>query len=154
MKLLVVEDEHRIANSIKKGFEQERFTVDVAYTGTQGYDLASTEHYVCIVLDLMLPGKNGIDICKDLRAENIHTPVLMLTAKGLVEDKVAGLDCGADDYLTKPFAFEELLARVKALSRRPKTTLTVDLTIGPLHLNTQTYSVIRNGTNYRACLGL
>jgi DNA-binding response OmpR family regulator len=145
MKLLVVEDEHRIANSLKKGFEQERFTVDIAYTGTDGYDLASTEHYDCIILDLMLPGKNGVNICKDLRAENNHTPILMLTAKGQLEDKVTGLDCGADDYLTKPFAFEELLARVKALSRRPTTTLTVDLIIGPIHLNTQTYSVTRNG---------
>jgi len=145
MKLLIVEDEHRIAASLKKGFEQERFTVDVAYTGTEGYDLTSTEEYDCIILDLMLPGMNGIDICKNLRKENNHTPILILTAKGQLEDKITGLNCGADDYLTKPFAFEELLARVKALCRRPTTTVSADLSVGPLHLNTETYSVTRNG---------
>jgi two-component system, OmpR family, response regulator len=145
MKLLIVEDEHRIAASLKQGFEQERFTVDVAYTGTEGFDLASTEHYDCIILDLMLPEMNGIDICKKLRKDNNHTPVLMLTAKGQLEDKVTGLNCGADDYMTKPFAFEELLARVKALSRRPATTISADMNIGLLHLDTQTYKVTRNG---------
>jgi two-component system, OmpR family, response regulator len=145
MKLLIVEDEHRIAASLKKGFEQERFTVDVAYTGTEGFDLASTEQYDCIILDLMLPGLNGIDVCKNLRKDNNHTPILMLTAKGQLEDKVTGLNCGADDYMTKPFAFEELLARVKALSRRPATTVSADISVGTLHLNTQTYQVTRNG---------
>jgi DNA-binding response OmpR family regulator len=145
MKLLIVEDEHRIAASLKKGFEQERFTVDLAYTGTEGYDLASAEQYDCIILDLMLPEINGIDICKTLRKENNHTPILMLTAKGQLEDKITGLNCGADDYMTKPFAFEELLARVKALSRRPTMTVSADLSVGPLHLNTETYTVTRSG---------
>ena len=115
MRILVVEDEHKIANSIKKGLEQETYAVDIAYTGTDGFDLASTEDYDMIVLDVLLPGIDGVTICKKLRSQNIHTPILMLTAKGQISDKVDGLDAGADDYLTKPFAFEELLARVRAL---------------------------------------
>lgn len=120
MRILVVEDEHKITNSIKKGLEQERYAVDVAYSGTDGYDLASVEAYDLIILDLMLPGMDGIAICKKLREENNHTPILMLTAKSQTEDKVSGLNCGADDYLTKPFFFEELLARIRALLRRPR----------------------------------
>ena len=99
----MIEDEHKIANSIKKGLEQEAFAVDVAYDGTEGYDLASTESYDVIILDLMLPGIDGMEICKKLRAEKIHTPILILTAKGQLEDKVKGLNSGADDYLTKPY---------------------------------------------------
>lgn len=143
MRILVIEDEHRIANAIKKGLEQEHYAVDVAYTGTDGYDLSSTEDYDCIVLDLMLPGMDGLTICKELREKHIHTPVLILTAKGQTQDKVEGLDKGADDYLTKPFAFEELLARIRALTRRPKTTLTSSLTIADLSLDTSTYEVKR-----------
>lgn len=120
MRILVVEDEHRIANNIKTGLEQENYAVDVAYDGVSGYDLAATEDYDLIILDLMLPGKSGWEICHALRAEKIQTPILMLTAKSQVEDKVTGLDSGADDYLTKPFAFEELLARLRALVRRPQ----------------------------------
>ena len=120
MRILVVEDEHRIANSIKKGLEQERYAVDLAYTGSEGYDLASTEDYDLIILDLLLPQMDGITICRVLRKNKIHIPILMLTAKGQIQDKVNGLDSGADDYLTKPFSFEELLARTRALIRRPK----------------------------------
>ena len=123
MRILVVEDEHRIANSIKKGLELENYAVDVAYTGNEGFDLASTEDYDLILLDLLLPEMDGITLCTNLRKNKIHTPVLILTAKGQIQDKVTGLDSGADDYLTKPFSFEELLARVRALSRRPKTAL-------------------------------
>ncbi|MDP2874445.1 MAG: response regulator transcription factor [bacterium] len=145
MRILVVEDEHKIANSIKRGLEQEAYAVDVAYTGTDGYDLASTEDYDAIVLDLLLPGMDGVTICKKLRVEKIHTPILMLTAKGQLGDKVEGLNAGADDYLVKPFAFEELLARLRALTRRPKNNLGTVLAYADLTLNTQTYDVKRGG---------
>lgn len=145
MRILVVEDEHRIANAIKKGLEQEQFTVDVAYTGTDGYDLASEEDYDLVILDRLLPGMGGIDICRKLRTAKIHTPVLMLTAKGQIQDKVEGLNAGADDYVTKPFSFEELLARVRALTRRPKHTLPTVLRVTDLRLDTQTYEVKRGG---------
>src|SRR3972149_2071562 len=117
MRILVIEDEHRIANSIKKGLTQESFAVDVSYDGEEGYDLASTEEYDVIILDLMLPKMDGVAICKSLRKEGVHTSILMLTAKSSVDDKVVGLNAGADDYLPKPFAFSELLARIRALSR-------------------------------------
>lgn len=143
MRILVVEDEHKIANSIKKGLEQESFAVDLAYTGNEGYDLASSESYDLIILDVMLPEMTGIEICAKLRKENIHTPILMLTAKGQVADKVEGLNSGADDYLTKPFAFEELLARVRALGRRPKNSTGSIYSISDLSLNTLSYEVKR-----------
>lgn len=145
MRILVVEDEHKIANSIKKGLEQENYTVDVAYDGTKGYDLASTEEYDLIILDIMLPGMTGIEICKKLRTDNIHTPILVLTARGQLEDKVEGLDSGADDYLTKPFAFAELVARVRALVRRPKVTTSPVLQAGKLTLDTKTFDVKLKG---------
>lgn len=143
MRILVVEDEHKIANSIKKGLEQESFAVDVAYTGNDGYDLASSENYDLLILDVMLPEISGIEICKKLRAENNHTPIMMLTARGQVSDKVEGLNSGADDYLAKPFAFEELLARIKALSRRPKNSKGSTYTVFDLSLDTLTYDVKR-----------
>lgn len=146
MRILVVEDEHKIANSIKKGLEQESYAVDVAYDGTEGFNLAAVEDYDIIVLDLMLPGIDGIEICKKLREEeHIHTPILMLTARGQLKDKVEGLNAGADDYLVKPFAFAELLARIKALTRRPKEALSATLTAKDLSLNTLTYEVKRAG---------
>ena len=145
MRILVVEDEHKIATSIKKGLEQESFAVDLAFSGNGGYDLASSENYDLIILDLMLPEMSGIEICKKLREENNHTPILMLTAKGQINDKVNGLNSGADDYLTKPFAFEELLARVKALGRRPKNSTGTTYQISDLTLNTLTYEVKRAG---------
>ncbi len=145
MRILVVEDEHKIAAAIKKGLEQEKYAVDVAFTGTDGYDLAVSEDYDVILLDLMLPGMDGIALCRALRTKNIHTPVLMLTAKGQTDDKIAGLDSGADDYLTKPFSFEELLARIRALARRPKSTLGSVLTVGNLNLDPKTYQVTRDG---------
>lgn len=145
MRILVVEDEHKIAQAIKKGLEQEIFSVDLAFNGTEGYDLASTEDYDVIVLDIMLPQLSGLEICKKLREKDIQTPILMLTAKNEIEDRVEGLNLGADDYLTKPFAFEELLARIRALLRRPQNNLNTVLTCGPLTLNTLTYSVERSG---------
>lgn len=144
MRILVVEDEHRIASSIKKGLEQERYAVDIAYNGGEGYDLAATEDYDLVVLDLLLPEIDGLEICRRLRRKNIHTPILILTAKGQVQDKVAGLDSGADDYLTKPFSFEELLARIRALGRRPKETLNPVLSVSNLTLDSKTYEVKRN----------
>jgi two-component system, OmpR family, response regulator len=146
MKILIVEDEHRIATAIKKGLEQEKYAVDVAFAGDEGFDLASTEEYDLIILDLMLPVMDGLTVCKELRAKKIHTPILILTAKGQIQDKVTGLDAGADDYLTKPFSFEELLARVRALIRRPKHIADSILTIDDLTLNPTSYKVSRAQT--------
>ncbi len=141
MRILVIEDEHRIAEALKKGLEQERYIVDLAYTGHDGYQLASSEDYDLIVMDLMLPGMDGNTICSNLRKENIHTPILMLTAKSQVSDKVKGLDNGADDYLTKPFAFEELLSRIRALLRRPKNETSNLLTCGNVSMDTNSFEV-------------
>lgn len=145
MRVLIIEDEHRIANSIKKGLEQERFAVDVAYNGLDGFDLASTESYDVIILDIMLPDKDGFTICKELREKNVQVPILMLTAKGQLQDKVSGLNYGADDYLTKPFAFEELLARLHALMRRPQPVQKSILHAGNLTIDTTLFSVERDG---------
>lgn len=145
MRILVVEDEYRIANAIKKGLEQERYAVDVAYRGAEGLDLASTEDYDLIILDLMLPEMDGLTITQELRKNKIHTPILMLTARGQIQDKVEGLDSGADDYLSKPFSFEELLARIRALSRRPKDSLGKTLKVANLQLDPQLHEVKRDG---------
>lgn len=141
MRILVIEDEHRIAEALKKGLEQERYAVDLAYTGTDGYELATSEDYDLIIMDLMLPGMDGNLVCSKLRKENVHTPILMLTAKSQVSDKVTGLDNGADDYLTKPFAFEELLSRIRALLRRPKSETSSQLECGEIFMNTNTFEV-------------
>jgi len=143
MKILIIEDEHRIANTIKKGLEQERYAVDVTYNGTDGFDLASTEEYDLIILDLLLPGMDGLTVCKELRKNQIQTQILILTAKGQIQDRVCGLDSGADDYLIKPFSFEELLARIRALTRRPKTFLESTLKTDDLCLNSKLFEVKR-----------
>jgi two-component system, OmpR family, response regulator len=145
MRILVVEDEHKIANSIKRGLEQETHAVDVAYDGEDGYGRALTEEYDVIILDIMMPKMNGVEVCRKLRSRHIHTPILMLTAKGQVSDKVDGLNSGADDYLVKPFAFIELLARIRALSRRPKKSIDSTIIVDDLCLNSITYSVTRDG---------
>ncbi len=147
MKILVVEDEHKIANLIKQGLEQEKFTVDVAYDGAAGYDLAFEDNYDLVILDRLLPKMDGLTICKKLRDEEKHVPILMLTAKAQIMDKVEGLDNGADDYLTKPFAFEELLARIKALSRRPQSAVNKILQVSDLVLSVNTYEVKRDNKN-------
>jgi DNA-binding response OmpR family regulator len=147
MRLLVVEDEHKIAEALRKGLTQEKYAVDVAYTGKDGYDLATSEDYDLIILDLMLPGMDGTEVCRKLRKENNHTPVLMLTAKTQVADKVRGLDAGADDYLAKPFAFEELLARIRALMRRPSKDVGVILHAHGWTIDTSTYGVSKDGEN-------
>ncbi|MEK7572122.1 MAG: response regulator transcription factor [Patescibacteria group bacterium] len=143
MRILIVEDEHKIAASLKRGLEQESYAVDIAHTGNEGLDFALGEEYDIIILDRMLPEIDGIEICKSIRAEKIHTPILLLTAKGQTHDKVEGLNAGADDYLVKPFAFEELLARLRALQRRPTKTLATLLSFKDLSLNTLTFEVKR-----------
>lgn len=146
MRILLVEDEPRIASAIKKGLEHERFAVDVVYNGLDGFDMASTEEYDAIVLDLMIPGMDGLSVCTALRSQKITTPVLMLTAKGQIQDKVTGLNSGADDYLTKPFAFEELLARLRALIRRPSQLHQTVLSVGHVTVDTTQFTVTRDGT--------
>ena len=144
MRILIVEDEKKIANYLKKGLEQESFAVDIANDGKYGYDLASSEGYDLIILDLMLPGIDGLEICRRLREHDNHSPILMLTARGKIDDKVTGLNTGADDYLVKPFAFEELLARIKALTRRPREALPTILETGDLTLDTNSYKITRS----------
>ncbi len=118
MNLLLVEDERKLAGLLKQLLEEERYSVDLAGDGERGQELAETSRYDAIILDVMLPKKNGIEVCRWLRQNQVRTPVIMLTARGQVHDRVAGLDAGADDYLPKPFAFEELLARLRAVMRR------------------------------------
>jgi two-component system, OmpR family, response regulator len=147
MRILVVEDDPRIATAIKTGLEEERYAVDVASDGELGLDLASSEDYDCIVLDLMLPKLDGTEVCTSLRLEGVHTPILMLTARGTLSDKVAGLNTGADDYLVKPFAFDELVARIRALTRRTNTTTkTSTLTVSDLTLDSIKFTVTRNNS--------
>lgn len=145
MRILIVEDEHKIAQALKKTLEQEKYAVDVSYDGDDGYAMATTEPYDLAIIDRMIPGSyDGIGIIKAMREAKIHTPVIILTAKGSVADKTTGLDAGADDYLVKPFALEELLARMRALLRRPTETQSTILSAGDLTLNTVTYEVKRN----------
>lgn len=145
MRILVVEDERRIALAIKKGLEQERMAVDIVFDGDAGCRAGLSAEYDLIILDLMLPGLDGLTVCKKLREQQIMTPILILTAKGQVEERVQGLNSGGDDYLVKPFSFDELVARVRALSRRPKEQLSAVLTCHDLTLDTQTFRVNRAG---------
>jgi DNA-binding response OmpR family regulator len=146
MRILIVEDEHRIAQAVKEGLEQESYAVDAVYDGEDGYNAAREDEYDLIVLDVMLPGMDGYEVCRKLRADSIHTPILMLTAKDQTHDVVQGLDKGADDYLAKPFSFEVLLARVRALLRRPHETAGEVLQAADLTLNPNTKAVNRGGT--------
>lgn len=146
MKLLIVEDERKIARALKLGFEQEHAVVEICYDGPSGLAAALGDEYDVIILDRMLPGgMDGLQICEEIRKKNVHTPIIMLTAKGQIRERVAGLNAGADDYLTKPFSFEELLARVRALLRRPQDQINNILKIGDLELDTVGYSVKRGG---------
>ena len=146
MRILVVEDEHKIARALGRALEQEKYAVDVVYDGDEGYAMATTEPYDLAIVDRMIPGEyDGLAIVKAMREAKIHTPVLILTALGTTADKTKGLDSGADDYLVKPFALEELLARVRALLRRPTEQQSVILSAGDLTLDTTTFQVTRAG---------
>jgi len=145
VRILVVEDERRIATYIKKGLTMKGHVVDLAHDGQEGYDLASEEDYDVVVLDLMLPLLSGEEVCKRLRENKRQMPILMLTAKGQVNDKVAGLEAGADDYLSKPFAFQELEARIKALARRPAEIKPSQIVYEDLMIDTNNYQVKRGG---------
>ena len=138
MRVLVVEDERRLASIIKRGLIEEGYAVDAVYDGEEAQYMAETTTYDIIVLDIMLPKKDGIAVCKDLRTRKINTPILMLTARDSVEDRVKGLDSGADDYVIKPFAFSELLARIRALLRRESLSKTPKIQVGELLLDTLT----------------
>jgi heavy metal response regulator len=144
MRILVVEDERKVANFIRKGLQEEGHAVDVAYDGVEGEYLAEVNDYDTIILDIMLPKKDGIEVLKSLRSRELHTPVLLLTARDSTEDKVKGLDCGADDYLTKPFAYDEFLARVRVLLRRGSAEGTAALSYADLTLNPLTRKAERN----------
>jgi len=145
MRILVVEDEKRIANFIARGLKEEDFAVDIAGDGKQGAYLAEINPYDLIILDIMLPTYEGVEICRQLRAKKINVPILMLTARGALKDKVMGLNAGADDYLTKPFHFEELLARVKVLLRRSTGNKTSVLKVADLELNQLSHEAKRTG---------
>lgn len=145
MRILIVEDEKKIAAFIKRGLKEAGYSIDVANDGEQGYYLASTEEYDLIILDVMLPKMDGVTLCKKLREEKVTIPVLMLTAKDSIKDKVTGLDAGANDYLTKPFAFEEFLARVRALLRTTGTAQSTKLETGDLILDLLSHKVTRSG---------
>lgn len=144
MRILIIEDEHKIARALKKALEQETYAVDVAYDGDEGHAMATTEPYDVAIIDRMLPGGyDGLAIVRAMREAKIHTPILFLSALDSIHERTAGLDAGADDYLVKPFALEELLARIRALLRRPSEQQSDILQAGDLTLDTVTYSVKR-----------
>jgi len=146
MRVLLIEDEHKIARALKRALEQESYAVDVTHDSDSGYAMLTTEPYDLAIIDRLLPGdRDGIAITKDVRAKKIHTPILLLTALGSVKDRTVGLDAGADDYLVKPFALEELLARVRALLRRPIEQQGTVLSIADLRLDTVSFQVSRAG---------
>lgn len=145
MRILIVEDEKSLADILKKGLEEEGYAVDIAYDGEDGLFMAENEPSDIIILDIMLPVIDGMTILKKIRKTGIKTPVLMLTAKDTVMDKVSGLDSGADDYLTKPFLFEELLARIRALIRRGSEVKSSIIEIGDLIIDTACHEVTRGG---------
>jgi DNA-binding response OmpR family regulator len=148
MRILIIEDEHKIAQALKKALEQDNYAVDISYDGDDGYAMATTEPYDLAIVDRMIPGSyDGLEIVKAMRTAKIHTPVIILTAKGTIADRTTGLDAGADDYLVKPFALEELLARMRALLRRPVEVQQTILTAGDLSLNTVTFAVKRGNTD-------
>lgn len=143
MRILIIEDEHRIAQALKEGLEQEKYAVDVTFNGLEGFNMAKVDDYDLIILDLMLPKMDGLEVCQKLREIDKNIPILILTAKDQNKDIVNGLNTGADDYLSKLFSFEVLLARVRTLLRRPHEKLSEVLKVGDLTLNTLTYEVKR-----------
>jgi two-component system, OmpR family, response regulator len=150
MRILIIEDEHKLAHALRRGLQQESYAVDVSYDADDGLAMASTEPYDLIVIDRMIPGEtDGIGVIKQLRSEKNHTPIIMLTARDSVRDRVTGLDAGADDYVVKPFAFAELLARIRALLRRPAVESESVLSYSDLSLNPATYEVRRQNTRIK-----
>ncbi len=145
MRILIVEDEKKISEFIKRGLKEENYAVDAALDGLEGLRMAEENPYDLIILDIMLPGMDGLTLCARLRAGGFGAPIMMLTAKDLVEDKVKGLDAGANDYLTKPFAFEELLARIRALLRKTPAQPSTTLEAGDLNLDLLTHKAFRAG---------
>lgn len=145
MHILIVEDERKLAHALKESLEYERFVVDVAHTGEEGFFQINERQFDLVILDIMLPGRDGIDVLSTLRKRDRQTPVIVLTARDTIEDRVLGLDCGADDYLVKPFAFPELLARVRALLRRGRPDTQTSLKISGLEMNLITRDVMRDG---------
>jgi len=146
MRVLLVEDDRKAARLVSKGLHEAGFLVDIAYSAEEGDEMTATADYAAIVLDWLLPGKDGVTFCRDLRTRGVSTPILMLTARHGLDDRVTGLNVGADDYLTKPFAFAELLARLHALLRRSVITRPVVLSIGDLSLDPVSHVVTRAGT--------
>ena len=146
MNVLVIEDDPTVGGFIRRGLEEQRYRVSLVPNGEEGEHLAATESFDVVILDMRLPGKSGLDVLQSLRARGFETPVLVLTAQDAVDAKVRTFRAGADDYVTKPFAFEELLARVEALSRRPKVLAQPLLKVGDLELNRDTREVRRDGT--------
>jgi two-component system, OmpR family, response regulator len=146
MRILLVEDEMKMARALRRGLEQEGHAVDVTSDGDDGLSKALEYDYDAVVLDVMLPGRDGFSICRDLRANGKWSPVLMLTARDAVEDRIRGLDAGADDYLVKPFAFGELLARLRALVRRGPTERPPVIAVGDVELDPAAHTVTRSGT--------
>lgn len=145
MTILIIEDEKKLVGILKRALKGERYSVEVAYDGKEGLEKALKNNYSLILLDVMLPGKDGFALCKELRKHQVHTPIIMLTAKGSAEDRVAGLDAGADDYLVKPFGLDELFARIRAVLRRRKT-MDSDITkIADLEMNKKKHEVKRAG---------
>ncbi|RXJ86131.1 response regulator transcription factor [Arcobacter sp. CECT 8985] len=147
MKILVIEDDEKIINFLKKGLEEESYIVDYSLNGDEGIYLATVNEYDLILLDIMIPIKDGIEVCKTLRNSNINTPIIMLTAKDSIEDKIKGLDIGANDYLAKPFSFSELLARIRVQLRTNFSNQTTTLKIDDLELNLLTKTATRAGDN-------
>lgn len=145
MSILIIEDEKKLVSILKRALKGERYSVEVAYDGKQGLDKAMKNDYSLILLDIMLPKKDGLAVCKELRKHQIHTPIIMLTARGSSEDRVAGLDVGADDYLVKPFGLNELFARIRAVLRRRKTTDSDIATVADLTMDRKKHEVTRAG---------
>ncbi len=143
MRILIIEDDRKAARLLAKGLQEERFVVDTAYSGEEGDEMASVNDYDVIVLDWLLPDKEGIVVCRDLRARGVSTPILMLTARDSLVDRVTGLNTGADDYLVKPFGFAELLARIHALLRRSEITRPVVFSVADLTLDPLSHRVTR-----------
>jgi DNA-binding response OmpR family regulator len=148
MHILIIEDEEKLAESLREGLVMEGYAVDCRFTGTEGWNMLrnGSEEYDLIILDIMLPGMDGLEVCRRMRSKNIKVPVILLTARDGIDDRIIGLDAGADDYLGKPFAFSELLARIRSLLRRPPLSVNPIIQVRDLVVDTATQTVTRSGT--------